>query len=63
MVFVVICFGNLVIVIIMFIIRNLLLLKILNGKEVEDLGLNFIIVDDNFGIRKVRGFFYMFFKM
>lgn len=32
--------------------RNLLSLKTLNGKEVEDLGLNFTTVDDNFGIRK-----------
>lgn len=39
---------------ILFIIRNLLSLKTLNGKEVEDLGLNFTTVDDNFGIRKVR---------
>lgn len=47
----------------MFIIRNLLSLKTLNGKEVEDLGLNFTTVDDNFGIRKVRGFSYMSLKM
>lgn len=44
---------------ILFIVRNLLSLKTLNGKEVEDLGLNFTTVDDNFGIRKVKGFSHM----
>lgn len=44
----------------MFIIRNLLSLKTLNGKEVEDLGLNFTTVDDNFGIRKVKGYSYIY---
>ncbi|XP_048762043.2 ubiquitin-protein ligase E3C-like [Ostrea edulis] len=33
--------------------RNLLSLKTLNGKEVDDLGLDFTTVDDNFGQRKV----------
>jgi hypothetical protein len=34
--------------------RNLLSLKTLNGKEVDDLGLDFTTVDDNFGQRKVK---------
>lgn len=47
----------------MFIIRNLLSLKTLNGKEVEDLGLNFTTVDDNFGIRKVKGYSYIYMSL